>query len=40
MRVDAAQVADEEAGDGTRDEGGNERAFADAFDRSELREGK
>lgn len=40
VRIDTAQVMDEEACDGACDEGGNQRAFTDALDGTELREGK
>ena len=40
VRIDTAQVMDEETRDGSCVEGGNQRAFADALDGAELREGK
>ena len=36
VRVDAAEVVDEEAGDGARDERGDQRALTDAFNGPEL----
>ena len=36
LRIDTAQMADEEACDRAGNEGGDQRAFADAFDGSKL----